>query len=679
MSSSPEPRAPWGLRLWESGSALLVFAGYALWMPPWAPHTPSYGGPDSWREVLCHFTDSGLRVGTDLVYTTGPLGVLRQPLFCAPMQGIALAWGLLLALCMAVIFARLFRGSGTAVRLCGMVVLLAMPVLDVTAGTGIYYSLLVGSLFLEARRSRPGLRWADLPLALALAVGGWILFTHLVLTALMVAVGAAIYGLRFRRPSPLAALYLGSAAVVWVGTGQGISNLVPYLRTSVEISSGYPDVMARYGPAWEMGLPFLAFAAFAAVFLGSQRGRLTGVRGVLLLALSGFFLMVFKTGFVRHERPRISTVVIIVVAMALFHLAQLSRQGRAGGPSLDLRRWAGAATVAVMLLAIGVDLLMIGRSAWDFPAQLVKFPIYWQLRVDGLRRHLRGEDLFERRARESAAKVRETLDVPPLAEPVDWFGVEAGKLVAAGIEYRPRPVFQSYVAYTPALAELNAEFYRSPDAPPTVLVGLRSIARYPPTLLDGRAVLELLASYRPAQRPRVGVGADSRATAAIFERRQRRPCELDLVKEIGPVPEGQGVDFEEWTHRVLWAEFEVRLTPAGQIASWLTKPSVLWLRLWTEEGKRKNARFAAKPAAGGFLLSPLLRDADDLVELARRGVQGRLADRKVSALKLEEGPHWGPAHRASYSIKLYALHGCLEEAGQPSPKSNRIQSPPDEP
>jgi hypothetical protein len=64
-----------------------------------------------------------------------------------------------------------------------------------------------------------------------------------------------------------------------------------------------------------------------------------------------------------------------------------------------------------------------------------------------------------------------------------------------GCRTRPRPVFQSFSAYTPTLAALNAEHLRSPRAADNVLFDIESIDGRLPAMDDGRSWAPLWARY----------------------------------------------------------------------------------------------------------------------------------------------------------------------------------------
>src|SRR5262249_19579365 len=79
--------------------------------------------------------------------------------------------------------------------------------------------------------------------------------------------------------------------------------------------------------------------------------------------------------------------------------------------------------------------------------------------------------------------------------PVDVLGYEQTIAFYNGLTYRPRPVFQSYCAYTPHLARLNDAFYRSSRAPEYVLLKLQTIDNRFPTLDDSLLLRSFMHRY----------------------------------------------------------------------------------------------------------------------------------------------------------------------------------------
>ena len=79
---------------------------------------------------------------------------------------------------------------------------------------------------------------------------------------------------------------------------------------------------------------------------------------------------------------------------------------------------------------------------------------------------------------------------------IDAMSCCQGILLINDLNYRPRPVFQSYSSYTPYLLAENARFFRSDFAPKFVLFKLEAVNGCP-ALEDGQALMELSRLYAP--------------------------------------------------------------------------------------------------------------------------------------------------------------------------------------
>ena len=78
---------------------------------------------------------------------------------------------------------------------------------------------------------------------------------------------------------------------------------------------------------------------------------------------------------------------------------------------------------------------------------------------------------------------------------VDIFGQDQAYAWFNHLNYRPRPVFQSYSAYNATLMQINERFYASSAAPEYVLFDFTPIDKRFPPLEDAWALRTLLADY----------------------------------------------------------------------------------------------------------------------------------------------------------------------------------------
>ena len=74
--------------------------------------------------------------------------------------------------------------------------------------------------------------------------------------------------------------------------------------------------------------------------------------------------------------------------------------------------------------------------------------------------------------------------MPQLNGDVDVYPWQQDVVFAYGLHYHPRPVIQSYSAYTPKLAEINAAFLRDGQSAENILFRVESFCMQYPSLDD---------------------------------------------------------------------------------------------------------------------------------------------------------------------------------------------------
>jgi hypothetical protein len=270
----------------------------------------------------------------------------------------------------------------------------------------------------------------------------------------------------------------------------------------------------------------------------------------------------------------------------------------------------------------------------------------WQLAAPA--KLLQGEAAVRKAYEGYLAAFRSNQPLGPLPGPVDTYPGNAAAILAQGLAYRPRPVMQSYQAYSPEFAELNAAFLRGPQAPESILFQLFPIDDHFPALDDGLSWPELLSRY--------DVRAVDWSGAILHRSRAPRPWRLVPLGSL-PVLFGQVVPLPAVTNAVLWAKLDPTLTLVGRAASTLYKPPILWLTVWTQGGQQLRFRLVPGLARGGFVLSPLVQDSVSFGLLASAGGLRELDDSRVVAVRLsaETGTGLTSCYKSSARLELFRL------------------------
>jgi hypothetical protein len=562
---------------------------------------PSYVAADSldesWAQALAHFYRTGAQAGTDYVFTYGPLGTFATEAYDPGCYWQRYLWELAVKLAAAVVIVQALAAlPARGLTLLGAALLIVF--VPYHFDTIYEVALLAAGVQLidGACRGRP---WAALLVPL-LAVLALTKFTYFVLALWAVALAEVAARLRGYRgllsPAPL---YLASVAAVWLFCGQRLSHLGAYCRNSWEVSAGYGEAMSATGEGCDAELAVIALVfAVLLLLLAAWRNRRSAfhVTGALLLAAGLFFG--WKHGLIRSadDHP------FIFFGMALFVVLQLPRFL---APRISVP--VALTLTCLLLVCIAGILLKASRVRDDL--------FGWNLRQT--QRNLpvafhpgeRKEALDQERAQLQEEWRLDRVRAAVADRSVDQLSCAQGVVLLNGLNWHPRPVFQSYTAYTPALLRANADFFRSAGAPDYVLCRLSPVDGRLGAMEDSLALLEILRRYYPVLTERQFV---------LFKRvppGEETPAAAPEVVCRRTVRFGEEVSLAE-----LPGEYQVlalRFAPSlgGLIRGICYKREELALELRTASGRALRRRVIPAMARQGFLVNPLVDTTDDYVRL----------------------------------------------------------------
>lgn len=604
---------------------LVIFFYLLLALPGTNFHLPQEGLDPSWVAVMNWAAIQGWQWGGDIVFNYGPLGFLWHHLFDPQLlfAELGLQWLLkaLLAGGIAVLLAPL--PPLVAVFSCASVVLGLTLSHD---GFFFLFPLLVA--FGHFRYPRAASNRILIPLVVATGIVGTIKVTYGLIGLMILGIVDGHRGIQRHWPiyTPMVLLVF---FVAYLMAGQNPEYLPRFLSLSLQIVSGHSAAMALAGSWWEL-MAFLAISAMALLLLLYQLGRnkylgiFPGWPHILafLATLSIFWLLNFKQGFVRHDLHTLSAWGGFSVA-AVMVLAMVPERSY------------GRFSVGMLVIAFGAA--MLGMWRWQLeggPAAtaLTQFALYDRPQQEW--HHLWGwihspEERTAKLVREredALAKIREKYPMPPLNGTVDIIPSMQFAVLAHGYHYRPRPIFQEYLTYTPKLIAANRAFLKSDQAPDYVFFSPGSIDNRYPSLAEGAAWPELLRFYQPNRK----VGND-----LLLLMRRSKP--LDEIIDTSSMTTrlvhfGEGVRLAG--HSTLFARIKIELTFLGRLADFLFKPSPVFLKVKLRDGSIKTHRLIPKMVSEGFLLSPYVESSEDFYRLAS-GKAGDLIDQQVEEMWIE--------------------------------------------
>jgi hypothetical protein len=569
----------------------------------------------SWSAVLTYAHQKGLQFGTEIVFTYGPLGFLTAPYHSGAPLGVRMLFDIALGLAVSTPLCLLAWQLKLAWRvvLLGFVILVTGNIQWEVHDLLIYVGLLCWGV-LCLLESRPRL-WAYL-LCLTFFASFSALTKFTCAVAAVLTLGVVTVDLfartKFRLGFAIPVSFLICFGFGWLINSQRLPGLCTFASRSLLMAEGYDQSMALKPSTGVLVCGVLtASAALAALVTGSlttfdEEGRMRAWRRTVLLSwLVALLFLTWKHGFVRADTAH------VVFFAGFAPLVPVLIQ--------TLNGQIGATRRPVILLAV----VCCGLSLATL--QLALRPDHLRLLEPFRRAAQNVRDLL--RPSEYAQKMNCALDqektrleLPALSKiagsaPVDVFGNLQCYAFFNSLNYRPRPVFQSYAAFSAPLMRLNDQFYLSDSRPDFVLCSFHQIdRRFPPTE-DALALRSLLINYDLAA---IEKGM------ALLKSRPPVPPSLSLLME-GTVQPGERISLAQFTNLNTWLEITIDPTVVGRLRRFIYQPPEIVLALWHKPNEAAPARFHA-PApmlAAGFLSSPLVLSSRKLADLYGDGPVSR--------------------------------------------------------
>jgi len=603
---------------WLAAAALTALAIDAF--VPLSPFMPRDDLDGSWIFAVNQAVAQGLVFGRDVWFTFGPYASIFTRTYDPATETRMLAGSALLAgvfvLCVAVLL-RHRAGRWPAFGCIAFFLLvggadsllLALPLLVTLT--------LLSWLHDDARR-----RWHLAVLLLAWTSFGLLPLVKgtlalLCAAATLLSAAALLQARRAGLAVLSVACPLAALVAFWWAAGQSLPDLPRYLASLREIVAGYSESMAVKGPSRELWL----FGMPALLLLGSlaTQGRLPRDLRLGALAITAMFLFLsFKAGFVRHDvHAQIALANLVAAIGLLWPLLPPQQYGRR------------------------LPLVLLGATALWCAGHAARQALKETIPLAGATSNplqLRTRDIapadWPRRYAATLDRIAKQCHLDGLAmAPTDVYSFGQTCLLARQLPWQPRPVFQSYSAYTPALARLNEAHLRGSRAPAQLLYALQTIDERLPALDDGMSLPAMLDNYVKAPTDVMGRLVLTARPVRLPESRYDAP--LQRAARLG-----EPVDVPPATP--LFAEIVVRPTWAGRVRALLYKPPPLSMHLTLADGTQATYRVNAGMMETGFVLSPLLTTTADVAAL----FDGRTDERRsVRQLRIDSAstlPFWQP-------------------------------------
>ncbi len=432
----------------------------------------------------------------------------------------------------------------------------------------------------------PATQVSVVALTLGLSVLPLIKGTFALMTGVLGLLGWILLVRRRRRAAiVVAAIFLFGIIGYWLAANQPLWALPIFFLGQLPVMSGYSEAMSLESAP--LAISWFLCSAVVIISLAVFALRSKGANwGLFAIALIAFVFVVFKAAFVRAH-GFIATDSLLLLSLVL---------------STQIKRVSGA-----MIVVIGCFGWLAFAKEYhkfniiDVRSYLERSQMYGNL-VQGWRMWSGGtlRESFQHALAVITAETRVNS-----SESVDIYPYRQDILLANHLNWRPRPVLQSYSAYKPELAQLNAQHLLGPSAPRCVLFDVSPIDNRLATLEDAPSWPILLTRYRLS-------GLNGRF---LILNRDAKASEV-RDEELSQGTQRLGKFFTlPALEQPIWARIDIRPTILGRLMNILFKLPALEIELRTESGDVEKFRYVASMGQSGFLISPIIHDPVDVCAL----------------------------------------------------------------
>jgi hypothetical protein len=420
-------------------------------------------------------------------------------------------------------------------------------------------------------------------------------FTYTIVALVIISI--ALIGLVYKKKAKLILYILLSFIsfyfIFWILCGQPFSALLDYFYYGFEISSGYTEAMMRRNVYNEINYGLFAF--FVLLFTATSCFLFFFAKKDFYHALILFFtlpllFMAFKAAFVRADEHFIAYFYQLFPVVIFFIFFIVDK-------SFFCYKTIGQLFIICIL---SVTTIVMIRHYKEPDSE--KYPFIKLLFHDK-------KSVFENKEliRKSYPALSTEFLQQTKNKTVDIFPYDISLLYAYDLNWSPRPVFQSYSAYTPVLDQINASHFEKDNAPDNIIYSYASIdLRYP--LFDEPAVFRTLLKNYEAQTPDEDY--------LILQRRTEKITYDSIPVSSGICPIGTLIDIPQCPGQHIYCNIDISTHFGGKLISLLYKPTFIYIYFYVKgQADPIEHVFVRRLGGEGLFISKYVDDLSDIYSI----------------------------------------------------------------
>nr|WP_241480454.1 hypothetical protein [Legionella norrlandica] len=366
----------------------------------------------------------------------------------------------------------------------------------------------------------------------------------------------------------------------WVVCGQSVTYLPSYLESTFLLACGFTEAMATEGNNKE--LIFFWIAASLILLSIVVQKQFSSLSKVFLFCIFFIFLFLsYKTGFTRHFGHAFIAGTSILIASILLPYLYSSK-------------------MILPLLVLSIYTASYINGHYTKISLQDNFMSTYTAAYYGLKNRIQNKNWLQENFALTMNYLKERDAFPELPGTTDIYSYNQTSLIASGMKWSPRPVFQSYSVFTPEMAERNRSYLLSTNKPDNIIFKVEPIDNRIPSMEDGKSWIALINHYQPVHWEK----------DFLFLRKKSGNKSAVLLKLLGIETHtlGEQVKIPD-TNKPLFVEIDIQPTIWGLLATALFKPDQLQANFELKNGSSKQYRLISNMAKSDFLLSPLIESS----------------------------------------------------------------------
>lgn len=384
-------------------------------------------------------------------------------------------------------------------------------------------------------------------------------------------------------------------------------SLIDYLKNSLEISSGYSSAMSIFGFTKFNFFKIQLAIAISDFFLIIWLMFLITKEGYLNLSLSLFFVIFlsFKHGFVRQDGHVVvfAIVVPLVTSLLILRISKFRHQ--------KISYYFFAYILIASLLISFPYISPRNQAKTLMPKQAIN-NLSYLFDINNLRLTI------DKETRGNLADVQLPDNVKNLVngKTIDIIPWEISLVPANQLNWKPRPIFQSYSAYTKTLDNFNFESM-SKLPRDYIFYNFTSIDGRHPFFDEPKTFSYVFCNYEPSGDVPDFIKTHKLSNIVLLEKRQLSRCLPDSLGEISSIPWNNAYSIEVGNGKIIRAKVKFQYSLLGKIYKTLFRSPPVMMKISYVDNSQNTYRIIPENSENGVIVSHLPKDDNEALLFLR--------------------------------------------------------------